>query len=104
MWLRSGARAVPEKPWVSPPAKVAWLHKYMANLETGGMALRNTQAMYGGVTMAIPKGSNSCRMVTDYRAVNDTIEPAAMLMPDLEGEVSMFAGPPAWCTLDMLQG
>ena len=26
-----------------------------ANLETAGMALRNTQAMYGGVTMAIPK-------------------------------------------------
>ena len=42
--------------------------------------------------------------MTDYRAVNDTIEPAAMLMPDLEDEVSMFAGPPAWCTLDMLQG
>ena len=50
------------------------------------------------------QGSNSYRMVTDYRAVNDTIEPAAMLMPDLEDEVSMFAGPPAWCTLDMLQG
>ena len=54
--------------------------------------------------MAIPKGSNSYRMVTDYRAVNDTIAPAAMPMPNLEDKASLFAGATAWCTLDMLRG
>ena len=54
--------------------------------------------------MATPKGSNSYRMVTDYQAVNDTIEPAAIPMPNLEDKASLFAGATAWCTLDMLQG
>ena len=52
----------------------------------------------------IPKGSNSHRMVTDYRAVNDTIEPASIPMSILEDKASLFAGATAWCTLDMLQG
>ena len=52
----------------------------MANLETAEMVFRNPQAIYGNVVVAIPKISNSYRMVTDYRAVNDTINPAAMPM------------------------
>ena len=76
----------------------------MANLEIAGKVFRNPQAIYESVAMAIPKGSNSYRMVTDYRAVNDTIEPAAMSMPNLEDEASLFAVATAWCTLDMLQG
>ena len=43
-------------------------------------------------------------MVTDYRAANDTIEPAAIPMPNLEDKASLFAGATAWYTLDMLQG
>ena len=76
----------------------------MANFETAGMVFRNPQAIYGSVAMGITKGSNSYRMVTDYRAVNDTIEPAAMPMPNLEDKPSLFAGTTAWCTPDMLQG
>ena len=68
------------------------------------MVFRNPHAIYGSVAMAIPKGSNSRRMVTDYRAVNETIEPAAMPMPNLEDKASLFAGATAWCTLEMLQG
>ena len=102
--LQPGARSVRAKPRSSPPAKAAWLHEHMANLETAGMVFRNPQAIYASVAMAIPKGSNSYRMVTDYRAVNDTIVPAAMPMPNLEDKASLFAGATAWCTLDMLQG
>ena len=68
------------------------------------MVFRNPQAIYGSVVMAIPKGSNSYRMVTDYLTVNDTIEPAAMPMPNLQDKASLFAVATAWCTLDMLQG
>ena len=99
-----GARAVRAKPRASPPAKAAWLHEHMADLETAGMVFRNLQAIYASVAMAIPKGSNSCRMVTDYQAVNDTIEPAAMPLPNLEDKASLFADATAWCTLDLLQG
>ena len=67
------------------------LHEHMANFETAGMVFRNPQAIYGSVAMGITKGSNSYRMVTDYRAVNDTIEPAAMPMPGLEDEPSLSA-------------
>ena len=76
----------------------------MTNLETTGVVFRNPQAIYGSVAMAIPKGSNSYRMVTDHRIVNDTIEPAAMPMPNLEDKASLFTGANAWCTLDLLQG
>ena len=102
--LQPGARAVQAKPRASPPAKTAWLHEHMANLETAGTVLRKPQAIYASVLMVIPKGSNSYRMITDYRAVNDSIEPAVMPMPNLEDKTSLFAGATAWCTLDMLQG
>ena len=42
--------------------------------------------------MAIPKGSNSYRTVTDYRAVQDTIEPGATPVLNLEDKASLFAG------------
>ena len=54
--------------------------------------------------MAIPRVSNSYRTVTAYPPVNNTIEPAAMPMPNLEYKASMFAGSTACCMLDMLQG
>ena len=54
--------------------------------------------------MAILKGFNSYRMIMGYRAVNDTTEPAAMPMSNLEDKASLLAGATAWCTLDMLQG
>ena len=95
---------MPAKTRASPPAKAAWLHEHMANLETAGMVFWNPQAIYGNVAMAIRKGFNSYRMVTDYRAVNDTIEPAAMPMPDLDDKASRFAGATARCSLDILQG
>ena len=53
--------------------------------------------------MAIPKGSYFYRMVTDYRAVNDKIEPAAMPITNLEDKASLFAGATAWRTLDIQQ-
>ena len=102
--LQPGARAVRAKPRASKPAKAAWLHEHMANMEATGMVFRNPQAIYASVAMAILKGSNAYRMVTDYWTVNDTIEPAAMPMPNLEEKSSLFAGATAWCTLDMLQG
>ena len=102
--LQPGARVVRPKPRASPPAMAAWLHEHMANLETAGMIFRNPQAIYASIRMAIPKGSNSYRIVTGYRAVNDTVEPATMPMPNLEDKASLFAGATAWCTLDMLQG
>ena len=78
--LQPGARAVRAKLRASPPVKAAWLHKHMANLETAGTVFRNLQAIYASMAIAIPKGSNSYRVVTDYRAVNDTVEPAAIPM------------------------
>ena len=89
--LQPGARSVRAKPRASPPAKAAWLHEHMTNLETAVLVFRNPQAIYASVAMAIPKGSNSYRMVTDYRFVNDTIELAAMPMPNLEDKASLFA-------------
>ena len=102
--LQPGASAVRTKPRDSPPAKAAWPHEHMDNFETAGKVFWNPQAIYGSVAMAIPKGSNSYRMVTDHRIVNDTIEPAAMPMPNLEDKASLFTGANAWCTLDLLQG
>ena len=74
--LQPGARAVRARPIVPPPAKAAWLHEHMANLETAGMVFRNPQAIYISVVMAIAEGSNAYRKVTDYQVVNDTITPA----------------------------
>ena len=82
--LQPGARAVRSKPRASLPAKAAWLHEQIDNLETAGMVFRNLQAINGSVAITIPKGFNSYRMVTGYRAVDDTIDPAAMPMPNLE--------------------
>ena len=81
--LQPGARAVRAKPRASPPAKTAWLHEHMTDLDTAGMVFRNPQVIYASVAMAIFEGSMSHCMVTDYRAVNHTIEPAAMPMPIL---------------------
>ena len=47
-------------------------------------------------------GSDLYRMVTENRAVNDTIGPAAMLMLNLEDKACLFAGATAWCTLNVL--
>ena len=102
--LQPGARAVRAKPRAPPSAKTAWLHEHLASLETAGMVFRNQQAIYEIVAMAIPKGSNSYRTVTDYRAVKDTIKWVVAPMPRLEEKASLFAGATAWCTLDMLQG
>ena len=102
--LQPGARAMRANPRASPPANAAWLHQHVVNMETAGMVFRNRQAIYASVAMATPKGPNSYRMVTDYRAVNDTIEPAAMTTPNLKDTPFIFAGETAWCTLDMLRG
>ena len=101
--VQPGAMAVRAEPRAAPPATPAWRHEHKIKLETTGMVFRNPQTIYGSVAMWIPKGSNSYRMVTDYRAVNDTIEPAAMPMPNLEDKAFLFAGATAWYTLDMLQ-
>ena len=54
--------------------------------------------------MAIPKGKDNYRLVSDYRAVNNMIEPAAYPMPNLERMAKQFSGARAFCTLDLLQG
>ena len=56
------------------------------------MVFRNPQAIYASVAVAMPKISNSYHMVTDYRIVNDTIEPLVMNMRNLEDKASLFAG------------
>lgn len=43
-------------------------------------------------------------MATDDPTVNDTTEPAAMRMPILDDNSSLFAGVTAWCRLYVLQG
>ena len=66
----------------------------MDRLADAGMVYRDDQASYGSFAMAIPKGpgKNSYRLVSDYRAVNATIEQAAMPMPNLEKLARLFAG------------
>ena len=66
------------------------------------MVVRNSQTIYASVAMIIFNGSNSHRMLTDCRAVNDTIEPVSMPMPNLEDKASLFAGATAWRRLDLL--
>ena len=75
----------------------------MANLETARRVSRNRKVMHGSVAMVIPKAFDSYRMVTDYRAVNDTIEPAAMPTLNLEDKASIFADATTRCTVDMLK-
>ena len=43
--FQPGARAVLATPRASPPAKAAWLHDHMANLERAGIVFRNPQAI-----------------------------------------------------------
>ena len=103
--LQLGARPVGAKPRAPPPAKAAWLHEHMANLETVAMVFQNPQLIYfGSVAMAVPKGFTSHLMVTDYRSVNDTIKLTAVSMPYLEDKAPLVVGVTAWCTLDRLQG
>ena len=64
------------------------------NPATAGMVFGNPQAIYGSVVMAISKDSNSYRMVTDYRAVNGTIEQAAMPMPTWKTKRLCSRAPP----------
>ena len=68
------------------------------------MVFRNPHAIYASVAMAIAQGFNSHSMVTDCPGVNDTIEPAAMPIPNLEETAFLFAVATAWCRLDMLHG
>lgn len=42
-------------------------------------------------------------LMSDYRAINVTIEQATMLMPNLETLARLFDGAHALCTLDLLQ-
>ena len=74
-------------------------HGQLGNSRT---VFRNPQAIDGGVAMETLDGSNLYRMVTGYRAVDDTIGPAAMPMPNLEDKACLFAGATARCTLNML--
>ena len=43
--FQPGARAVLATPRASPPAKAAWLHDHMANLERAGIVFRNPQTI-----------------------------------------------------------
>ena len=63
MRFEPGVQAVRAKPRASQPVKTAWLHEDMTKFETAGMMFRDTQAIYGSVAMAIPKGSNTYRMI-----------------------------------------
>ena len=98
------ARAVRSKPRKYPPHKAAWVAEHMQKLERAGMVYQNNQAVYGSVAMAVPKGEDSFRMVSDYRAVNATIEQASMPMPNLEHLARLAAGAHAFCTLHTQQG
>ena len=68
------------------------------------MVFKNLQAIYGSGVMVIFKDSDPCLMATDVRAFNDTIEPAATSMRNLEDRTSSFAGATVRSTLEMLQG
>ena len=57
------------------------------------MVIRNPQAIYASVAIAIPKASDYYSIVTDYRAVNNTIQPAAITMPILEYKIFSRVGP-----------
>ena len=73
---RPGTREVRANRRAPPEPKRSGVHEHMANFERDGMV-----AIYASVVIAFPKRSNSFLLVTDYRAVNNTIEPLAMSMP-----------------------
>ena len=61
-----------------PAGQGGWAAQVHGQLRNSWLVFRNPQAIYASVVMVISEASNSYRMATDYRAVNDTIEPVAM--------------------------
>ena len=101
--LKPGERAARAKPRVYPPVRAKWLATHMDRLVEANTAYRNPQAVYGSAVMAVPKGKDNFRLVSDYRAVKNILEQTAFPMPNLESMSQSFAGAKAFCTLDMLQ-
>lgn len=67
------------------------------------MAVRNPQATYSSVAMAMPRGSGF-RTVADHHAVNQLIKHAAIPMKHLEELGLVLEGVAAFCNLDIIQG
>ena len=101
--LQPAAKAVRAKPRASPPAKVAWLHEHMANLETAGMVFRNLRRSSKrgdgnsqGIQL-LPHGHGLSGRQRNHRTGG-----YAHAKP--EHKASLFAGATAWCTLAILEG
>ena len=105
--LTPGERDVLARPCASPTAKAAWLHVHMPNLKIAGTMFGYQQAIYGSVEKAIPKGVNYYhylyRMITDCRAVNDTIEPADIPGQNIKDNPSLLAGATGGYMQDTMQ-
>lgn len=63
--------------------KTTWSEEYFGQLEAAWIVVRSPQATCSSVTMALPN-NGVFRMATDYGAINQPIEQAAMQMPRLE--------------------
>lgn len=77
------------------PAKAACLKEHFGQLEAAGMVVRNPQATFSSVAMAVRKGT-SFWMVADYRAVNRFVAQSTLLMPRKEQLRALVGGAAAF--------
>ena len=54
--------------------------------------------------MALDKSGGKHRLVSDFRAVNKTVEKSPAPMPDQEAEMQRMGAATCYGSLDMLQG
>ena len=99
-----GARAVKARPRTYSPTKTAWLTMCLSTLVAMGMLFLNPQAVWASAAMALEKSGGKHRLVSDFRAVNKTVEKSPAPTPDQEAEMQRMGAATCYGSLDMLQG
>ena len=74
MRWKPGARAAKAKPRVYKPEKRQWLSAQMAMVEEAVLVYSNPQAVFSSVSVAVPNGGGSYRLVADYLTVSQQLE------------------------------
>ena len=104
-WCRvPGARAVKARPRTYSPTKTAWLAMCLTTLVAMGLLFLNPQAVWTSAAMALDKSGGKHRLVSDFRAVNKTVENSSVPMPNQEAEMQRLGQATCYGSLDMLQG
>eukprot|EP00752_Nemacystus_decipiens_P002718 g2537.t1 len=102
--LVPGARAVKARLRTYNPTKTAWWTLCLTTLVAMGMLFLNPQAVWASAAMVLEKSGGKHRLVSDFRAINKTVEKSPAPMPNQEAEMQRMGQATCYGSLDMLQG